>query len=593
MALVKEYKRLWAVLAVGAVALILQFGLGHAFWAQMVITILGGALAILMFVDMVKTLRAGNFGVDLLAITAIIATLAVGEYWASMIVLLMLTGGDALEDFAANKANSDLQSLLANNPTSAHKVVADGQYQEVAADDLQVGDTILVRPGEVVPADATVVSGASEVDEASLTGEARPIAKSVGDDVMSGSINGEAALTLTVEKRAKDSQYQSIVALVAEAESKPAHFVRMADRYAVPFTLVAYLIAGVAWFVAKDPVRAAQVLVVASPCPLILAAPVAMVSGMSRASREGIIVKSGTTLEKLAAAKTFAFDKTGTLTRGVLTVDQVLPQPSFNETELLNLAAGCEQQSGHILARSLVAHAGKDLPVATEVNETTGLGVAAQVNGHAVKVGQAKFIPGAQSLAQTAVYVEVDGQYAGAITFSDELRGEARGTISDLHAQGVIDTVMISGDQQATADAVAKSVGIDHVYAHKLPAEKIEVLETLKQRPVVMVGDGVNDAPSLAAADVGIAMGAHGATAASESADAVVLRDDLSKVAQARVIGTQTLKVAKEAVWIGIAICTGLMLIAATGVIPTIIGAMFQEVVDTVTILYALKARNG
>lgn len=589
----KDYKRLWAVLLVGVVALILQFGFKLAIPAQVVVTGLGGALAVLMFVDMVKALRAGNFGVDLLAITAIIATLAVGEYWAALIVLLMLTGGDALEDFAANIANRDLQSLLANNPTSAHQVLADGQYQDVAADDLQVGDTILVRPGEVVPADAVVSAGASEVDEASLTGEARPIAKTLGDAVMSGSINGAAALTLMVSKRAQDSQYQSIVALVAEAESKPAHFVRMADRYAVPFTLGAYLIAGIAWFIAQDPIRAAQVLVVASPCPLILAAPVAMVSGMSRASRVGIIVKSGTTLEKLAAAKTFAFDKTGTLTRGVLTVDQVLPAAPFDEATLLNLAAGCEQQSGHILARSLVAHAGNQLPPATQVNETTGLGVAAQVSGHAVKVGQAKFVPGAPTLKQTAVYVAVDGQYAGAVTFSDELRPEARATIKALHDQGVIDTVMISGDQQATAVAVAQAVGIDHVYAHKLPAEKIAVLETLKQRPVVMVGDGVNDAPSLAAADVGIAMGAHGATAASESADAVVLRDDLSKVAQAQVIGTQTLKVAKAAVGIGIAICTGLMLIAATGVIPTIIGALFQEVVDTVTILYALKARHG
>lgn len=589
----KDYKRLWAVLLVGVVALILQFVFGLATPAQVVVTGLGGALAVLMFVDMVKTLRAGNFGVDLLAITAIIATLAVGEYWAALIVLLMLTGGDALEDFAANIANRDLQSLLANNPTSAHQVLADGQYQDVAADALQVGDTILVRPGEVVPADAMVSAGVSEVDEASLTGEARPVAKTLGDAVMSGSINGAAALTLTVSKRAQDSQYQSIVALVAEAESKPAHFVRMADRYAVPFTLGAYLIAGIAWFIAQDPIRAAQVLVVASPCPLILAAPVAMVSGMSRASRVGIIVKSGTTLEKLAAAKTFAFDKTGTLTRGVLTVDQVLPAAPFDEATLLNLAAGCEQQSGHILARSLVAHAGDQLPPATQVNETTGLGVAAQVSGHAVKVGQAKFVPGAPTLKQTAVYVAVDGQYAGAVTFSDELRPEARATIKALHDQGVVDTVMISGDQQATAVAVAQAVGIDHVYAHKLPAEKIAVLETLKQRPVVMVGDGVNDAPSLAAADVGIAMGAHGATAASESADAVVLRDDLSKVAQAQMIGTQTLKVAKAAVGIGIAICTGLMLIAATGVIPTIIGALFQEVVDTVTILYALKARHG
>ncbi|WP_390406296.1 heavy metal translocating P-type ATPase [Lacticaseibacillus jixiensis] len=589
----KHNKQLFAVLGVGAVALLLQYGLHQARWAQILITVLGALIALVMFVDMVKVLRRGDFGVDLLAITAVVATLAVGEYWAALIVLLMLSGGETLEAFAARKANSDLQQLLVNTPTTAHQVV-NGDTKQVAADALVPGDTIVVRPGELVPVDAQVAAGSSTVDEASLTGEARPIDKTVGDTVMSGSVNGDGALTLTVTHTAADSQYQSIVKLVAQAADHPAHFVRMADRYALPFTIVAYVIAAVAWWWTKDPSRIAQVLVVASPCPLILAAPVAMVSGMSRASRAGIIVKSGTVLEKMAAARTFAFDKTGTLTKGVLEVDQVLPADGLTEAELVGIAAAAEQQSAHILARSLVAYAPGPLPVATDVKEIVGQGVAAQVAGHAVKVGQARFIPGSPTLSQTAIYVGIDDRYAGAITFSDTLRDEAAATITRLHEQGVADTMMISGDQVANAENIAKHVGIDHVFAECLPAAKVAVLEDLPEakRPVVMVGDGVNDAPSLAAADVGIAMGAHGATAASESADVVILRDDLMKVATARTIGHDTLKVAKEAVIIGIAICTVLMLFAAVGFIPTIIGALLQEVIDTVTILYALRARH-
>lgn len=589
----KHNKQLFAVLGVGAVALLLQYGLHQARWAQILITVLGALIALVMFVDMVKVLRRGDFGVDLLAITAVVATLAVGEYWAALIVLLMLSGGETLEAFAARKANSDLQQLLVNTPTTAHQVV-NGDTKQVAADALVPGDTIVVRPGELVPVDAQVAAGSSTVDEASLTGEARPIDKTVGDTVMSGSVNGDGALTLTVTHTAADSQYQSIVKLVAQAADHPAHFVRMADRYALPFTIVAYVIAAAAWWWTKDPSRIAQVLVVASPCPLILAAPVAMVSGMSRASRAGIIVKSGTVLEKMAGARTFAFDKTGTLTKGVLEVDSVLPADGLTEAELVGIAAAAEQQSAHILARSLVAYAPGPLPVATDVKEVVGQGVAAQVAGHAVKVGQARFIPGSPTLSQTAIYVGIDDQYAGAITFSDTLRDEAAATIARLHEQGVADTMMISGDQVANAENIAKRVGIDHVFAECLPAAKVAVLEDLPEakRPVVMVGDGVNDAPSLAAADVGIAMGAHGATAASESADVVILRDDLMKVATARTIGHDTLKVAKEAVIIGIAICTVLMLFAAVGFIPTIIGALLQEVIDTVTILYALRARH-
>ncbi|ORN20568.1 heavy metal translocating P-type ATPase [Lentilactobacillus parabuchneri] len=591
-----NYTRLIGVLLVGVIALILQFALNLPTYAQIVISTLGSLIALLMFIDMVKTLRSGKFGVDLLAITAVIATIAVGEYWAALIVLLMLTGGDALEDYAANKANSELQSLLENSPQSAHLLNGDN-IEDVRIDQVKVGDRIVVKPGEVIPVDGTITEGVTTVDESSLTGESRPIDKMVGQTVMSGAINGDSSFDMIADKTADDSQYQNIIRLVKQAESTPAHFVRMADRYAVPFTLMAYIIAGMAWYISGDPVRFAEVLVVASPCPLILAAPIALVSGMSRASRSGIIVKSGTIIEKLANAKTFAFDKTGTITKGHLTVDQVHAVNGYTKEQVLSLAAGTEQQSSHILARSLVAAIPDKIPTATNVIETTAEGVQATIDGKIVKVGKPAYVSSdhIDPLDQTTVYVSVDGKYVGYVSFSDEVRPEAKSVMDGLHQMGVEQIMMISGDRKPIAEEIADSVGIDKVYAERLPQEKIAVIKQVdkKLKPIVMVGDGVNDAPSLATADVGIAMGAHGATAASESADAVVLKDDLSLVGKAVKISDDTMNVARQSVLIGIAICTILMLIASFGVIPAIIGAMLQEVVDIVTILWALRARGG
>lgn len=417
---------------------------------------------------------------------------------------------------------------------------------------------------------------------------------------MSGSINGDHAITLQVTKLAKDSQYQQLVKLVKEAESTPAHFVRLADRYAVPFTIVAIIISGLAWLISGRPERFAEVLVVASPCPLILAAPVAMVSGMSRASRNGIVVKTGSVLEKLAAAKTGAFDKTGTITNGQLTVDQVIPADGIKNDQLLHYAASAEQQSSHILARSLLSYAnvnGISVTPASDLEELTGKGVTATVDHRQVKVGKLKYVaPNNQQemLPITAIYVSVDGQYLGAISFTDHIRPEAQQTMDRLKKLGVTNLLMLTGDQATIAEKVAKVVGITKVKADLLPQDKIQALKEIppKEHPVFMVGDGVNDAPSLVTADVGIAMGAHGSTAASESASVVILKDDLSRVAKAVTISQETLKIAKQAVLIGIAICTFLMLIASTGIIPAFVGAMLQEVIDTVSILWALKARK-
>lgn len=594
----KHSTKLGLIIAIALFSAVLEFGFGLALVAQIIITITGTLIALSMLKEMIKTLRSGSYGVDLLAITAVAATLAVGQYWAAMIVLIMLVGGDSLEDYASKKAHTELKALLDNSPQTAHKVVAD-KLVDIKVDEANIGDQLVVKPGETVPVDGHVIKGSSMFDESSLTGESRPITKNVSDTIYSGSINGDSAITMTVDKLAKDSQYQRLIQLVKQADSTPAHFVRMADRYAVPFTGIAFVIAGIAWFVSKDPVRFAEVLVVASPCPLILAAPVALVSGMSRSSRNGIVVKTGSVLEKMATAKTAAFDKTGTITSGRLFVDQIKPVAGTTKEELLSYAASAERSSGHILARSLLNYAVKhdvNLLEVQQLSEATGNGVTAQIAGQTIKVGKASFVaPNSQvaETTQTCVYISLNDQYIGTITFIDKLRLEAAQTMQTLRDHGVKHLMMLTGDQQAIAQTIAKEVGIDDVRAKLLPEEKIQALKAVpeSEHPVIMVGDGVNDAPSLTVADVGIAMGAHGATAASESADVVILKDDLLKVAKAVEIAQDTLRIARQAVLIGIFICVFLMLVASTGLIPAIVGAMFQEVIDTVSILWGLRAR--
>lgn len=594
----KHSTKLGLIIAIALFSAVLEFGFGLALIAQIIITITGTLIALSMLKEMIKTLRSGSYGVDLLAITAVAATLAVGQYWAAMIVLIMLVGGDSLEDYASKKAHTELKALLDNSPQTAHKVVAD-KLVDIKVDEANIGDQLVVKPGETVPVDGHIIKGSSMFDESSLTGESRPITKNVSDTIYSGSINGDSAITMTVDKLAKDSQYQRLIQLVKQADSTPAHFVRMADRYAVPFTGIAFVIAGIAWFVSKDPVRFAEVLVVASPCPLILAAPVALVSGMSRSSRNGIVVKTGSVLEKMATAKTAAFDKTGTITSGRLFVDQIKPVAGTTKEELLSYAASAEQSSGHILARSLLNYAVKhdvNLLEVQRLSEVTGNGVTAQIAGQTIKVGKASFVaPNANIVetTQTCIYVSLNDRYIGTITFIDKLRLEAAQTMQTLRDHGVKHLMMLTGDQQAIAQTIAKEVGIDDVRAKLLPEEKIQALKAVpeSEHPVIMVGDGVNDAPSLTVADVGIAMGAHGATAASESADVVILKDDLLKVAKAVEIAQDTLRIARQAVLIGIFICVFLMLVASTGLIPAIVGAMFQEVIDTVSILWGLRAR--
>ncbi|WP_373809084.1 heavy metal translocating P-type ATPase [Streptococcus ferus] len=595
-----NFKKFVLTLSIGFIALMSEFVFHQPRLSFLVVALAGGVVTFSMLLGMIETIKEGKYGVDILAVTAIVATLAVGDYWASLMILIMLTGGDSLEDFASRQASKELRSLLDNSPQIAHRITEAGM-EDIKVDQAETGDLILVKPGETVPVDGDIVKGISSFDESSLTGESVPVEKTVGDEVLSGSVNGDQSIQFKVSKLAKDSQYQLLVKLVKQSEEEPAQFVRMADRYAVPFTIAAYAIGGLAWFFTKDPVRFAQVLVVASPCPLILAAPVALVAGMSRSSKNGIVVKTGTTFEKLEKAKSIAFDKTGTITQGKLHVDQVVPYGDISREEFLALAASLEQESSHILARSLVAYAKEEQISLREVDqakEITAQGIEGLVGGRHIYAGKARedlHIPEGYVSQQTSVYVSADGDFIGYISFKDTVRDEAPATVAELRKLGLEHIVMLTGDKASIAEEVAAEVGIKEVVADCLPQDKINRLkETASQeRPIIMVGDGVNDAPALVTADVGIAMGAHGSTTASESADAVILKDDLSKVAMAVKISKDTMTVARQSVLIGLFICLFLMLVASTGIIPTLIGAMLQEVVDTVSILSALRARSN
>ncbi len=560
-------------------------------------------------VGMVRRLSRGTFGIDVLAIMAIIATVLVGEYIATLIIVLMLTGGAALEDFAVNRAKRELDALLKRAPQLAHRLVGGngndtGEVEDVPATDVRTGDLLLVRPAEIVPVDGELVSVSAAFDESSLTGESLPVEREAGDAVLSGSINGQAAATIRATATAANSQYQQIIALVEEAAASKAPVVRLADRYAVPFTAVSLSIAGLAWIVSGDPVRFAEVLVVATPCPLLISAPVAFMGGMSRAARNGIIVKGGGVLEMLSRAKTVVFDKTGTLTHGTPTITRALPEPGFGEDELLALAASAEQYSSHVLAASVIAAArarGLTLTTTETANEVPAHGVVARLGAREVTVGKLSYIrdraPDAVATplegGELAIYLAVDGRFAGSIVASDKLRGNAPQTMADFRALGLRDTVMLTGDARPTAEHIAAMVGIDQVQADCLPADKVNAVCALARRPVIMVGDGVNDAPVLAVADVGIAMGARGATAASESADVVILIDDLTRAARAVAIGQDTIRIALQSIWLGIVMSIGLMLLAAFGFIPATVGALLQEFVDLATILNALRAIGG
>ncbi|GAA1465555.1 heavy metal translocating P-type ATPase [Microbacterium thalassium] len=560
-------------------------------------------------IGMVRDVVRGHVGLDVLAVIAMVSTLAVGEYIASLIIVLMLSGGEALEDYAGRRATRELTALLDRSPRIAHVIehpdaVDSDQVRDVPADDVAVGDVLLVRPAEIVPVDAELLTEAGSFDESSITGESMPVTRTAGEEVLSGAVNGQRAVRVRALRRSADSQYQQIVALVREAQESRAPVVRLADRFAIPFTAASLAIAGAAWGLSGDPTRFAEVLVLATPCPLLIAAPVAFLGGLSRAAKAGVIIKGGAVIEQLARVRSAAFDKTGTLTEGRPDLVDVRPADGFDPDEVLGLAAAAEQYSSHVLAegiRRAAADRGIVVSAATEAREAATNGVTAVIDGRTVVVGKPAYVaslaPDTERLSlepgQAAAYVAVDGRFAGALVLADDPRPETASVVAWLREHDVERVTMLTGDAHPTAEAIGRSVGIDDVRAELLPGQKVLLAAQLRPRPVLMVGDGVNDAPVLAAADVGIAMGAKGATAAGDAASAVILQDSLAKVADAVAIGRHTLRVAFAAIWIGIGLSIGLMLIATTGLIPAVAGALTQEFVDLAAILYALRALTG
>ncbi len=605
-----SFFRRYPVVAMALVVLVVALALnanGQVRASHILIGVFAGLFAAWTAVDMVRDIMRGHFGLDILALLAIISTLLVGEYWASIIVVLMLSGGEALEDYAANRAQRELTALLDRSPTTAHRLPAGGSDTDavdVPVDQVEVGDTLLVLPAEIVPVDCELLSGSGSFDESSLTGESLPVSMVAGDEIPSGAVNGAQAVRVRALKRSSDSQYQQIIRLVEESENAKAPVVRLADRFAMPFTITALIIGGLAWWISGTPVRFVEVLVLATPCPLLIAAPVAFMGGMSRSAKAGIIVKGGAALEQAAQVASVAMDKTGTITDGRPIMEEAIPADGVSRDELLLLAGSAEQYSSHVLASGIrqgALSAGLKLLTASQAAEDTGQGVEATFGDQVVRVGRFSYVKEvAPEVNRTplepghvAVYVSSGHKYLGKIVLADHVRSESADVVAWLHDNRIKNVVMVTGDGEGTAQQVANQVGISTVFSALRPADKVKIVEEMEPKPTMMIGDGVNDAPVLAVADVGVAMGARGSTAAGEAADAVILQDSLVGVPTLISISRHTVRVALTAIWLGIILSIALMLIATTGVIPAVVGALLQEVLDLVAILYALRALTG
>ena len=539
---------------------------------------------------------------------AIVTALLLGEPLAGLIVVLMQTGGEALERYAQGRASAAVRELEAAAPRIAHRLVG-STVADVAAETVIIGDELLLRPGELLACDAVVLKGRSQVDASRLTGEPVPVSAQPGIHLLSGSLNLDGPLTVRATAPAGESQYARIVELVRTAQESKAPLQRLADRYAAWFTPLTLAVCAGAYFLSGDPTRVLAVLVVATPCPLILATPVAVVGGINRAARRGIIFRHGTALEQLGSVAVAIFDKTGTLTIGRPEVARVLGTPPFTSDEVLRLAGGVEQGSGHLLARALVHEAETRriaLPTAGGVTEAPGQGVWGQVEGQWVTVGGWSFVvsrhPGAEpalrrllgpaSSAGLRAYVAVDGRGAGLVEYADRLRPELVGFIPRLGRLGIRRVLLLSGDDQANTTAVGHAIGIDEAHGDLLPEAKVAYVQRLikEGERVVMVGDGTNDAPALSSATVGIALAAGGGGISAEAADAVILADDLTRVAEAMEISRHTLRIARQSIWTGLGLSGAAMVVASLGHIPPVAGALLQEVIDVAVILNALRA---
>jgi heavy metal translocating P-type ATPase len=545
----------------------------------------------------------GRFAADVVAMLAIVGAVVFREPFAGAVIVLMQSGGEALEAYAMYRATASLEALLARAPKIAHRF-SGAQLEDVTVEEVRPGDMLAVKPGDLVPVDGVVTAGTSAVDQSALTGEPIPIRALPGTELMSGSVNLEGALTIRALRPSAQSQYQMIVQLVDRARAEKPPIVRIADRIAIWFTPVTLLMCGIAYLLTRDPVTALAVLVVATPCPLILAAPVAVIAAISRAAAAGIIVKSGAAIEQVGRARVVVFDKTGTLTLGRPLVESVTVTNGRSADELLRLAAAVEQLSGHHFGRAVAeagVRRGLAIPHASDVQETHGLGVSGTVDGHQVDVGSAVYLVSrgiaiTDGLSEhTSAFVAVDRRYAGFITFADRLRHQVPALLHRLEGLGVADTVMLTGDRLESAEVIAAEAGIRTVRANLLPADKVTAVQELKSHrgAVVMVGDGINDAPALAAATVGIALGEHGPAASAAAADIVLLVDDLSRVGDAIALSQRMRRIILQSIGVGLGVSFALMIVASTGRIPPSMGAVLQEVLDAAVIVNALRARGG
>jgi len=572
-----------------------------AFTAATIPVILG------LMVAIVRDLLAGRVGVDAIALVSMSAAIILGEPLAGAVVALMYSGGNVLEDIAVARAEHDLRALVDRAPREAHRR-RDERIDDVPVAEVAIGDLLMVRAGEVVPVDGVVESAVAVVDESALTGEPIPVTRTRGSAILSGSVNAGETFELSVTATAGESTYAGIVKLVTAAQTAKAPFVRLADRYALVFLPVSLAVAGAAWLASGDLIRSLAVLVAATPCPLILAAPVAFIAGVAQAARNGILVKGGGKLEALARAHTVLFDKTGTLTVGGARLLSVEAAPGESIDTVLLLGASLEQASHHVLAHAIVQAGlarGLQLKVPERVRETMGSGLEGIIDGRRVSAGARDLVLGNRALEPWAaraarraswrsaliVFVAVEGRPIGALLLADELRADTPRAIRWLREAGIARMVMVTGDRAAAAQAIGAALDLDAVLADRVPSDKVDAVKAEQRlHPTIMVGDGINDAPALASADVGIALGARGASASSEAADVVILADRLDRVADAILIAQRSRSIALESIVAGMALSFLAMGAAAFGLLQPVPAALVQEAIDVAVILNALRA---
>ncbi|ACV80552.1 heavy metal translocating P-type ATPase [Nakamurella multipartita] len=585
----------------GAAALAGADAAARALWVAG--TLLGLVAAV---AQLVVAIRGGRLSVDVIAVLALAGALAVGEPFAGAMISVMLASGQLLEARAAARARRELSLLIERAPRTARRDVG-GQIDQIPVDEVAVGDRLLVGTGEIVAVDGRLLS-AGVFDESALTGEPLPVHRAAGEDIRSGVVNVGAPADVLTTETAAHSTYAGVVRLVEQAKASSAPFVRVADRFAILFVPLTLLLAGAAWLVSGDPVLAVAVLVVATPCPLLLAAPIAFMSGLSRAARLGVIIKGGGALERLAKGTVLLFDKTGTLTRGRPQVtDLVLAGPEWDADEVLRLAASLDQVSPHVLASAIVTAGtgrGLALELPTQVREEHGYGLQGRVDGRLVALGKASWVVGdadpawVRQLRRRAdldgsltVFVAIDGRPAGAFLLQDEVRPDAPRMIRGLRRAGITRVMLVTGDRADVAEMIGRIVGVDEVLADRDPAAKLGIVEQESAGgATIMVGDGINDAPALAAAGVGVALAARGASASSETADVVLTVDRVGVLADAILIARRSRRIALLAVLVGMGLSLVAMVIAAIGLLPPAAGAITQEVIDLLAIGIALLA---